>query len=118
MERKIAEVILYFVYGGLKELSAYDDWIKKEVKNWRPGMTYALKCGSDGPDLYIRKGEYGVEKLDPSIQEAADVCIQFKSFSHAFCILIGRALKKRMRSTMLLYMEMWQIQCHLHGVSI
>ena len=90
MERKIAEMILYFLYGGLKELSAYDDRIKKEVKNWRPGMIYALKCGPDGPDLYIRKGEYGLEKLEPSIQEASDVCIQFKSFAHAFCVLTGR----------------------------
>ena len=60
MERKIAEVILYFLYGGLKELSQQDDRIKAEIKNWRPGMIYALKCGTDGPDLYIRKGEYGL----------------------------------------------------------
>lgn len=90
MERKIAEVILYFLYGGLKELSQQDDRIKTEIKNWRPGMIYALKCGTDGPDLYIRKGEYGLEKLDPSIQDVADVCIQFKSFAHAFCVLTGR----------------------------
>lgn len=90
MERKIAEVILYFLYSGLKQLSEQDERIGQEVKDWKPGMIYALKCGTDGPDLYIRKGEYGLEKLDPSIQDVADICIQFKSFSHAFRVLTGR----------------------------
>ena len=90
MERKIAEVILYFLYGGLKQLSQQDTRIAQEVRSWKPGMIYALKCGSDGPDLYIRKGEYGLEKLDSSLQDVADVCIEFKSFCHAFLILTGR----------------------------
>ena len=90
MERKIAEVILYFLYGGLKQLSQQDERIEKEVKSWRPGVIYGLKCSADGPSLYIRKGEYGLERLDPSIQDVADVCIQFKSFAHAFRVLTGR----------------------------
>ncbi len=90
MERKIAELILYFLYGGLKQLKELDTRIQKEIKSWKPGMIYGLKCGPDGPDLYIRKGEYDLERLDCALQDVADVCIEFKSFSHAFCVLTGR----------------------------
>ncbi len=90
MERKIAEIILYFLYGGLKQLNEQDTRIQKEIRSWRPGMIYGLKCGPDGPDLYIRKGEYGLERLDYALQDVADVCIEFKSFHHAFYVLTGR----------------------------
>lgn len=90
MERKIAEMVLYFLYGGLKQLSQQDERVEREIKSWRPGMIYAVKCSGDAPSLYVRKGEYGLEMLDSSIQDVADVCIQFKSFAHAFRVLTGR----------------------------
>lgn len=90
VKRKVSEVVLYFLYGGLYQLYKKDSRVREEVDSWENGMTYCLKCCADGPQLFIRKNSQGLQRLKPAIQKDYDTCFEFKSLDEAFLVLTGR----------------------------
>lgn len=90
MKRKISEIVLYFLYGGLFQLYKKDSRIQEEIDSWENGMTYCLKCSADGPQLFIRKNSKGLQRLNPKIQKDYDTCFEFKNLDTAFLVLTGR----------------------------
>lgn len=90
IKRKVSEIVLYFLYGGLYQLYKKDSRVREEVDSWENGMTYCLKCSADGPQLFIRKNKNGLQRLNPRIQKAYDTSFEFKSLETAFLVLTGR----------------------------
>ena len=46
---RIASVVLTVLYGGIYELYQTDPRIQKEIDRWPEGMTYAIRCSTQGP---------------------------------------------------------------------
>lgn len=87
---RIASVVLTVLYGGIYELYQADPRIQKEIDRWPEGMTYAIRCSTQGPSLYFRKNDGKLMRLNPRIQKQYDTCITFKSLETAFLVLTGR----------------------------
>ncbi|MGI6007391.1 MAG: hypothetical protein ACOX8E_07875 [Ruminococcus sp.] len=90
IKRRIADVILYVLYGSFCELYRLDSRMKDEIDSWPEGMTYCLVCSEKGPRLFFRKSQNQLQKLNPRIQRYYDTACTFRSLEGAFEVLTGR----------------------------
>ena len=84
----ISRVVLFFLYRAIKVLSKEDSRIMEEFLSWENGLSVSLKCGFDGPALYVIKDGNHLKRV--KALEKADIDITFKSIDAAFLVLTGQ----------------------------
>ena len=84
----ISKVVLFFLYRAIKILAKEDSNIRREFDSWENGLSVALKCSINGPDLYLIKN--GSKLIKVKKLEKADIVITFKSLDSAFLVLTGQ----------------------------
>ena len=71
-------------------LCRYDENIRREVGNWRPGFVFCMKASQDGPALCLIHTENGVERLKQYEPSHVDMAVEFRSIDAAFLVLSGQ----------------------------
>ena len=84
----ISKVVLFFLYRAIKILAKEDSNIRREFDSWENGLSVALKCSINGPDLYLIKNGSNLIKVKKL--EKADIIITFKSLDSAFLVITGQ----------------------------
>lgn len=87
-KKKIAAIVLYFLYGAIYQLSKKDTRVKSEVESWQEGTIFAISACKNGPCLYLGKKDGKLARFKKP--EKTDVFIEFKSIEIAFVVLTGR----------------------------
>lgn len=87
-KKKIASVVLYFLYGAMAQLYKKDSEVRAEIESWEEGTVFAIACCRNGPALYLGKKGGKLKRLQKP--EKVTVLIQFKSMEMAFVVLTGR----------------------------
>ena len=84
----VSRTVLFFLYRALKVLSKDDSRIMEEFLSWENGLSVSLKCGFEGPALYLIKDGTHMRKV--KCLEKSDIDITFKSIDAAFLVLTGQ----------------------------
>ena len=87
-KKKIAAVVLYFLYGAIYQLYKKDTRVKAEIEDWQEGTVFAISACKNGPVLYLGKKGGRLKRFKNPAK--TDVLIEFKSIEIAFVVLTGR----------------------------
>lgn len=90
LKKNICAVVLYFLFGALKQLASCDTRIAKEIAAWPEGMVYCLKASKNGPFLCFEKSGDTLNRLKEYTPDSPNVRITFKSIDSAFLVLTGQ----------------------------
>jgi hypothetical protein len=90
-KKLVSRIVLFFLGRAFQVLYRYDEAIRREVDEWRPGFTLCMRVCRTGPSICLRHAKQGgverVKLFDPS---KADMAIEFRSIDAAFLVLSGQ----------------------------
>lgn len=82
-------IVLQVLFRAFRVLYKNDSRVKKEIDEWKPGLTLKLVCGPGGAVLAMRKDERnGISKVQRAQRTA--ITMRFKSVEGAFRVLSGQ----------------------------
>lgn len=86
---RINQIVLEVLFRGFRVLYREDSRVRKEIRQWKDGLTLKLVCGPRGAVLAMRKDpDRGVARIRRA--QRADITMRFKSVEGAFRVLSGQ----------------------------
>lgn len=87
-KKLFAQIILFFLYRGMRVLYRLDSRVKEEVDGWPLGRTVVLRASQEGPVLCMKRVSWGLARVRPVAHP--EIEIAFKSLDGAFLVFSGQ----------------------------
>ena len=90
MKKGVSRIVLFFLGRAFQVLYRYDETVRREVDDWKPGFVFCMEASGEGPDICLIHTKEGMKRLKKYEPSQVDMAVRFRNIDAAFLVLSGQ----------------------------